>query len=92
MLGSIELAEFKGLSKMPQKAATAWHAAFSGFVGANYEPLLFVGTQVVKGINYWFIAEQKTVTRTPERHVVKIAVNEFKNVYKVVSESIERLF
>lgn len=92
MLGNIKLEEFKGLTAMPQKAATAWHAAFSGFAGAEYKPLLFVGTQTVKGINYWFIAEQKTVTRNPERHVVKLAINEFKNVYTVVAGSIERIF
>ena len=92
MLGSIQLEEFKVLTKMPQKAATAWSAGFSGFVGADYEPLLFVGTQIVKGINYWFIAEQKTVTRNPERHIVKVAINEFKNVYEVVPQSIERIF
>lgn len=92
MCGSIELTEFKGLTKMPQKAATAWYAAFQSFVGAEYESLLFVGTQVVNGINYWFIAEQKTVTRNPERHVVKLAVNELKNVYSIVPGSIERIF
>lgn len=92
MTGGIELAEQKGLTALPQRAASAWSAGINGICGADYKPLVFVGTQVVKGVNYWFIAEQKLTTRTGERHIVKLAINEFQNVYTLVNGSIERIF
>ncbi len=101
MLGGIQLEEQKGLTSMPQKAASAWVAIEGGIVGAGYKPLLYVGSQVVKGINHWFIAEQTLILAQPERHIVKIAVNEFnqkkddgefETVYKIVPHSIEVIF
>lgn len=84
-VGGIKFEEFKGLTKMPQKAASAWSAFESlGIVGAGYKPLLYVGEQVVKGIDYWFIAEQTLMTRNAERHIVKLAINEFEGKYSVV--------
>lgn len=83
MLGSIKLEEFKGATKMPQKAASAW-AYIDGMVGVNLKPLLYLGEQVVKGTNYWFIAERTTVTLEPKRNVVLIGVNEFNGEYSAV--------
>lgn len=90
--GQIELAEFKGMTTFPQKAASAWHAAMNGLTGAGYKPLLFVGTQVVRGNNFWFICEQTLMTRNADRHIVKLCINEYKNVYELVPESIEIIF
>ncbi len=39
--------------------------AFEGFAGASYEPLAFLGTQVVAGINYRFLVKQTLVTAQP---------------------------
>ncbi len=94
LAGGITLEKsFNNLGKMPQGAASAW-AAFDGegIVGAGYKPLLYVGMQVVKGINYWFICEQTTITAEPERHIVKMAINEFNGSYYVVPHSIEVIF
>ena len=91
-LGGIEIAEQKGLTTMPQKAASAWAALENGIVGAGYKPLVFVGTQIVKGTNYHFIAEQTLATLKPVRHIVKIAVNEFRGQYQIVPQSIEVIY
>lgn len=88
MLGKIEFENFEGLTKMPQKAASAW-SAVGGIVGASYKPLVYVGTQQVKGVNHWFIAEQTLVTNPPVKHIVTIAINEFNGVYAIVPQSIE---
>lgn len=90
-LGGITLAEQRGLYSMPQKAASAW-CAVEDIVGAGYKPLVFVGTQPVKGTNYHFIAEQTLITKTPIRHIVKIAINEFNGEYEVVKNSIETIY
>lgn len=92
MLGKIEFEEFAGLTDMPQRAASAWSAMETGgLVGASYKPLLYVGTQIVKGVNHWFIAEQTLVTNPPVKHIVAIAINEFNGVYAIVPGSIEIL-
>lgn len=92
MFGQIKLAEFKGLTSMPQKAASAWSAfETSGFVGGSFKPLLYIGEQPVKGVNHWFICEETLVTREPERHLVQMAINEFEDAYELVPGSIERL-
>ena len=58
MFGKIDFADFEGITNMPQEVASACSALeTAGLCGASYKPLLFVGTQVTKGVNYWFIAE-----------------------------------
>ena len=104
LLGGIRLADNFSATKMPQGAASAW-AALDGleFTGAGYKPLLYVGNQLVNGTNYWFIAEQSIYYSEVERHIVKLAVREFKQkidskddefetVYKLVPHSITILF
>ena len=89
MFGSVKFEDFKGLTSMPQKAATAWSGGFEGLVGASYKPLLFIGTQQVKGTNYLFIAEQ-TITAYPiVRRIVTVTINEYDDKYTVVPESIK---
>lgn len=91
-LGGIAFENFGGLSSMPQKAASAWSAIETGITGASYRPIVYVGSQTVKGVNHWFIAEQTFVTAEPEKHLVKIAANEFNGKYKLVPHSIETIF
>lgn len=88
MFGKIELENFVGINSMPQKAASAW-SVVENLVGVNYKPLLFCGTQIVKGVNYYFIAELTLAIAKPERHIVLLAVNEFEGKYELVKNSIE---
>ena len=104
LFGGIRLAENFSATKMPQGAASAWTVLDSlEFTGAGYKPLLYVGDQQVNGVNYWFIAEQTVVYKEVERHIVKLAVREFKQkiegkddefetFYKLVPHSITVIF
>lgn len=93
MFGQIEIQILTDLTKMPQRIASAAAAIeTSGLVGASYKPLVYCGSQQVRGTNHWFIAEQTLVTATPEKHIVKLAVNEFNGEYELVNKSIERIF
>lgn len=84
MVGNIKLEEFKGTTKFPQKAASAW-SFLDGIVGVGLKPLLYLGSQLVNGTNYWFVAERTTVTLEPKRNVVLIGVNEsLKGEYSIV--------
>ena len=88
MLGKIEFDNFKGLTEMPQEAASAW-TAVDGLCGASFKPLVYIGKQVARGTNYFFIAEETTVTNPPNRHIVTIAINSFNGIYTIVPSSIE---
>ena len=70
MLGAIEFEDFKGLSEMPQEAASAWaEVEQCEMVGASYKPLLYVGSQQVKGVNHFFTAEKVGASYKPLLHV-----------------------
>ena len=90
MFGSIQLEQFKGLTTMPQKAATAF-SAVEKLIGAKYLPLLYLGSQVVKGVNYYFIAEQTIMNQAQDRNVVILCVNESGGKYVVVPHSIQKI-
>ncbi len=87
MLGGIEIIDQEGLKNLPQRAASAFSVMPS--VGANYKPLVYVGTQVVKGVNYVFVAQQTLVLAQPEHHIVPVTINEFDGKFQVVN--IERI-
>ena len=90
--GAIQFENFTGLTKMPQKAATAWAGAFGEpTVSASFKPLLYVGKKIVRGTNHYFIAEQTLSTANPTRRIVKLKINEFNGVFEVVPKSIEEI-
>ena len=103
LLGGWKIASFNGVKcNFEQGAASAW-AAFdgSGFTGASYRSLLYCGEQNANGTNHAFIAEQTFITAEPERHVVKLIINEYTKTntetgkiekeYKLVPQSIEQI-
>lgn len=71
-MGAIKLESFTGC-RLPQKAATAW-TAVSGLIDVSYKPLIYIGEQIVDGVNYHFIAERTLLTNPRVRHVVKFAI------------------
>ena len=93
MTGAIEFNIITDMTKLPQKAASAASAIETAeLTGASYKPIMYVGTQVVRGVNYWFICEQTLVTARPEKHIVKLAVNEFQGKFELVGNKIEVIF
>lgn len=83
--GKINYAEFTPLTGMPQDVATAWYGGVKDLVGAEYQPLLYLGNQVVKGTNYFFIAEETLITHPPIKRVVKVVINEFQGASEIIS-------
>ncbi len=84
MFGKMELENFEGITTMPQEAASAWNGGFEDLLGAEYKPLLYLGKQVARGVNYFFIAEQTLIVKPPCRRVVKVIVNDFNGEYQLV--------
>lgn len=83
-VGGINIIEQVGMTKFPQEAASAWSYFDGAIVGAAYKPIAYVGTQIVKGVNHVFIAEQTLITAEPVRHIVLVTINEFQNNYITV--------
>lgn len=91
MFGKINLVNFSGVTEMPQEVATAWHNAFEDYVGVGYKPLLYLGDQVVNGINYYFVAEQIFQTSPPFRRIVLLAINADDNGVELIENSIKEI-
>lgn len=90
LLGEIKIVDQVELTSMPQKAASAW-SAVEDLVGAMYKPIAYVGTQQVKGVNHWFIAEQTLLDAVMERNIVYFAINEFNGNFKVIPHTITKI-
>ena len=87
MFGTFQLENFKAC-ELTQEAASAW-SAVEGIVGCGYVPLLYVGKQVGRGIDYVFVAEQTILSNPPVRRVVSFTVNCLNGNYELVNESFE---
>lgn len=85
MFGRIELAQFEALTKAPQDAASAMCVFEGEIVGAGYKPILYLGKQVAKGTDYFFLAEQTLADKSASRHVVAVVVNGFNGEYEIVN-------
>ena len=75
MLGGWDISELKPCN-LPQKAASAFAGAMADLVGADYEPVLYVGSQAVNGTNYCILALQTLVTAVPKKRLVKLIIHE----------------
>ena len=73
-LGGWNIDEMKGVN-LPQKVQSAFTEITSGLVGAEYEPVLYVGSQLVNGTNYCIIALQTLVTRETTKQLVKMVIH-----------------
>ena len=74
MLGGWNFDEVKGVN-LPQKAQSAFTEVTNGLLGANYEPVLYAGSQVVNGVNYCIFALQTSLTAHPEQRLMKMIIN-----------------
>ena len=63
------------LNTMPQKIATAF-TKLNEMVGANYEFIAYLGTQVVNGINHAVLAKQTILTGKDTDNIVLVIINE----------------
>ncbi len=75
ILGGWNLEEVKGCNLL-QKVATDFTAVTSELVGADYEPIAYLGSQQVNGTNYRILCIQRTVVPNAEKKIVKMIINE----------------
>ena len=75
LLGGWNLEDVKG-TPLPQKVQSAFTTVTGELVGADYEPIAYLGSQVVNGTNYRLIAIQKLVIPSGEKRIVKMISHE----------------
>lgn len=66
--------EINPTTKIPRDALVAFREATSEIYGAGYKALILVGSQVVQGVNYKFIAQSTSTTRTPIKTLVEMEI------------------
>ena len=64
------------VGSMPQKAASAFEEIFETILGATYNPIAYLGSQMANGINHAILAEQTIVTGKDNNNVVLVIINE----------------
>lgn len=72
-------------AKLDQDMQYAFDMAVRSMVGAIYKPLAYIGKQVVKGVNYYFICSTKRVYPNATPYATVVGVNYFDGAYMVVS-------
>lgn len=75
ILGGWNLDEIKGCN-LPQKIQTDFTAVTSELVGADYEPIAYLGSRVVNGTNYRVLALMRPVVANAEKKIVKMIIHE----------------
>ena len=75
LLGGWNLDEIKSCN-LPQKVQSAFTAITGEMTGADYEPIAYLGSQVVDGTNYRVLALQKLVVPNSEKRIVKMIIHE----------------
>jgi len=76
---------------MPQKVATAFSALAEQLIGAEYEPIAYLGSQVVNGTNHAVLAKQILTTGRDTTNIVVIVFNEKPNAMEATLVSIDRV-
>ncbi len=63
-----------GVANMPAEAQGAFDTAMEGLVGASYQPMALLGSQVVAGTNYAVLCHGTTVTMEPTNNIYVVFV------------------
>lgn len=88
VVGGWVLADMEA-ANLPEKVATAFCEVTESLVGATYTPVLYVGDQLVHGMNYMIICKQTIVVPEFPEHLVAMVINCSEKGSSIVS--IERI-
>ena len=75
ILGGWNLDDVKGCN-LPQKVQSAFTAVTGQLTGADYEPIAYLGSQQVNGMNYRVLCLQRLVIPNAEKKIVSMVIHE----------------
>lgn len=61
--------------QLPTEVNEGFQKTVKCLQGADYTPVLYVGHQVVSGMNYMLICHQRPATLNPVEHFVKVVLH-----------------
>lgn len=76
---------------MPQKVATAIGALAEQLMGAEYEPIAYLGSQIVNGTNHAVLAKQTIMDGRDSANIVVLIFNEKPNAMEATLIGVERV-
>lgn len=76
---------------MPQKVATAIGALAEQLVGAEYEPIAYLGSQIVNGTNHAVLAKQTIIDGRDTANIVVLIFNEKPGAMEATLVGVERV-
>lgn len=79
------IVEIDEYAKMEPEVKFIFEQATRGLMGVDFRPIVYVGKQVVKGINYYFVCEAKGVYPGAEPYLVLMKINSFQGNLQIVS-------
>lgn len=79
------------VNKLPQKVATAMGKLEETLIGAEYEPIAYLGSQVTNGVNHAVLAEQIVTTGRDTNNIVVLIFNEKPGEMELSLVGIERV-
>lgn len=88
--GGYELAPMEACG-LPEEAAAGYSEVMKALVGADYTPVLYVGRQVVAGMNHMIICRQTIAVPGRPEHLVEVVINSAPTTGEWTLVSIERI-
>ncbi len=85
MVGAYKLAPMQGCP-LPEQVATGWGQVTQSLVGTEYLPVLYVGEQVVHGLNHMLICRQTLSAKDAPEHLVKMVLNQNRDDGSIVGK------
>ena len=77
--------------KLPEDVASGFTEVVTPLVGADYVPVLYVGSQVVAGVNHMIICKQKITAHDTPEHLAEVVLNSAPTTGKWSLVSIEQI-
>ena len=75
MVGGYKLAPMEPCN-LPEQVATGFAQVTEHWCGAGYTPVLYVGSQVVHGVNHMLICKQQIIVPDAPEHLVTMVLNQ----------------
>ncbi|MCQ2513108.1 MAG: hypothetical protein MJ092_06985, partial [Lachnospiraceae bacterium] len=75
LAGGWNVTDTFGVPNMPADVQETFDKAMEGLVGVNYQPMAFLGSQVVAGTNYAVLCHGTTVTAEPTNNIYVVYVH-----------------
>ena len=69
---------------MPENVQAIFSAAEKQLAGVSYKPVAYIGSQVVKGVNHYFVCEARVIYPGAEPRAVIMGVNVFDGNISIV--------